>query len=409
MRIALVCPFDPAPVGPPGGIDAQGQAPGDGRKVRKPDKAGKAAHVGGVERVFHELSRALADRGHDVTIVASTPGRPPAAVRRDRVRHVRGRRVATVLRTPVARLAHCIPREAEVVHVAATYPFTTGPALRTARRRGAATVLDFHFEPVPDSTAGRLAAAIYRHVDPPYYGLADAVVVRSLAYAANAPSLQGIAPTRLRVVPNGLDTERFCPEGETLHDDALLFVGRLVPYKGLDVLLDAVAKARPEERLVLAGDGPLRSRLERRARRLGIDATFLGRVSDTDLPRLYRGARLTTLPSINRQEAFGMVLVESMACGTPVLASDLPGVGDVARLGGWVSRPGDADDLARRLRMALDEAPRLHGQALARRIHDTFSWPAIARRFEAVYDEALALHQARHTVPHAHPGGDPVL
>lgn len=366
MRITLVAPFDPDP-GPGPAARANG-------------------HVGGVERVFAQISHRLARRGHDVTLVCSADGRAGLGFE-DGVRIVREPRRLTILRTPVARLARHVTPDADVVHVAATYPFTTPRVLRRARALRVPAVLDFHFEPAPASLVGRVAAAAYRGIGPRAYPLADAVLVRSRAYARASGSLARVPETRWRVVPNGVDVDRFRPLGPAPPGDYVLFVGRLVPYKGLDVLLHALARWPGALPLVVAGDGPLRHRLEGLARRLGVKADFRGHVPDEDLPALYRGARITVLPSVNRQEAFGLALLESIACGTPVVASALPGVEDLARLGGLVAPPGDPDALAIRLVRATHVGRLPRGPELAARARQDYSWDAVADRLVAVYAE----------------------
>jgi glycosyltransferase involved in cell wall biosynthesis len=194
----------------------------------------------------------------------------------------------------------------------------------------------------------------------------------------------------------------------------VLFVGRLVPYKGLDVLLHALHRHPVHLPLVIAGDGPQRRALESLAAQLGVRTRFLGRVSDQELPDLYRNAALTVLPSVNRQEAFGISLLESMACGTPVVASDLPGVAQLARLGGIVAPPGNAGVLGLQLRRALDSDTIHRGHALADPIHQGYSWEAVTDRLETVYHEVLASRTCRdgtkgEVVPDAHPVGQPVL
>jgi glycosyltransferase involved in cell wall biosynthesis len=390
MRITLVSPFDPQP----------------------PTVAGRQANVGGVERVFAEVARRLANRGHDVTLLCSTDG-PGGRRMEDGVSVIREHRRLTLFRAPVCTLTRRLPYTADIVHVAATYPFTTPAVLQRAHRLGIASVLDFHFEPQLESRLGRLAAKAYQQVGPPRYALADAVLVRSLAYAARSPSLDGIPRERLHVVPNGIDPERFRPGGPFRKGDYMLFVGRLVPYKGLDTLLDALATAKVRHPLLIVGDGPLRQPLEAKARRLRLDVHFLGRVADEDLPPLYRGARLTLLPSVNGQEAFGISLIESMACGTPVLASALPGVEDVARVGGLTAPPGDAPALAAQLKAALEPDRLPRGPALAAKVHRLYSWDAVADRMLDVYAQVLARRRdplARAEVmPNAHPGGHSVL
>ncbi|HEX9816730.1 MAG TPA: glycosyltransferase family 4 protein, partial [Candidatus Thermoplasmatota archaeon] len=207
----------------------------------------------------------------------------------------------------------------------------------------------------------------------------------------SAPSLEDVPESRWRVVPNGIDMNRFSPVGRMIGaKDRLLFVGRLVPYKGVDVLIRALARFHSAPPLVVAGDGPMRRKLENLAHTLGVDARFLGHVPEADLPALYRGARLTILPSVNHQEAFGIALVESMACGTPVVASDLPGVADTARSGGLIARPGDPEDLSQKIRAALRPAAVPAGAALSQAIRQSYSWESITKRFLAVYEEVLA-------------------
>lgn len=366
MRITLVSPFDPNPrLGSPG-----------------------SERVGGVERVFEQVSRKLAQRGHDVTLVCST-GDEATTRSEHGVRVVRSPRLATILDAPVTGLWRGIAADAQVVHVAATYPFTTPAVLRQARRLGIPSVLDFHFEPTPSSALGRLAARLYREIGPRVYPLCSVALVRSLAYGNSSPSLGKVPADRWRVVPNGIDPARFNPDGPVHPGDYLLFVGRLVPYKGLSILLDALARLRPGIPLYVVGDGPLATPLRQQAKDLGVDVRFLGRVADADLPALYRGARLTVLPSLTAQECFGITLVESMACGTPVVASRLPGVSEVAAMGGLLADPGDAASLARHLKAALVPGVLPRGRALATAAHAAYSWDAVTDRLESVYRELV--------------------
>ncbi|HEX9816448.1 MAG TPA: glycosyltransferase family 4 protein, partial [Candidatus Thermoplasmatota archaeon] len=147
MQITIVSPFDPLP--------------GTG-------SPSKHAHVGGVERVLGEVASNLAQRGHEVTLICSTQAPATQSVRHN-VRIHRVKRTMTLFRTPVVDLAKKIDPGTEIVQVPATYPFTTGPVLRTASAMGVGTVLDFHFEPSPPGFVGKLAARAYRAVGPRSY------------------------------------------------------------------------------------------------------------------------------------------------------------------------------------------------------------------------------------------------
>jgi glycosyltransferase involved in cell wall biosynthesis len=117
--------------------------------------------------------------------------------------------------------------------------------------------------------------------------------------------------------------------------------------------LEAVAKIE-NCRLNVVGSGDLREEYEERSRGLGIAerVDFLGNISDEDLPKKYQEADCLVLPSLNKSEAFGIVLVEALASGLPVIASDLPGVREVFENGrqGLFSAPGDSDSLAEKIK-----------------------------------------------------------
>lgn len=139
-------------------------------------------------------------------------------------------------------------------------------------------------------------------------------------------------------------------------DKLLVFVGGLDKahyFKGIDILLPALSKLKTEKaKVLIVGEGALRPYYENRAKELGVEdrVIFAGRVSDEDLPFYYRLSRGLVLPSIDKSEAYGMVLLEAMAHGLPVIASHLPGVRSVVGEGeerrGFLINPGDALELA---------------------------------------------------------------
>lgn len=202
---------------------------------------------------------------------------------------------------------------------------------------------------------------------------AQAVVCTSAAYRDASPALR---PWREKchVLPLGLDPARLLAPSEDLRarlrrrwlngrDGVLVaFAGRLAHYKGLDVLLDAVPRLDRDIRLVIAGSGELEGELAERIRRegLGDRVTLAGELSDEDLHGLMAAADLFCLPSTERSEAFGVVLLEAMALGTPCVSTDIPGSG-TGRVNrhdhsGLVVPSGDSAALARALN-ALAAAP----------------------------------------------------
>lgn len=168
----------------------------------------------------------------------------------------------------------------------------------------------------------------------------------------------GLPANKIHVVYRGVNATRFSPGdrdaarqrlGIERGTRALLWVGHMVPVKGLDVLVDAcaAAAARIDFHLYLVGRGPLDAELQRRCAELGIAArvTFVGYVPHVDLPDWYRAANLTVLPS--RSEGIPNVLLESIACGTPFVASRVGGIQEIADpLVDRLVAPVDRDALA---------------------------------------------------------------
>ena len=200
------------------------------------------------------------------------------------------------------------------------------------------------------------------------------------------------------VVPNGIDRQRFSaaaarPDALTPGELHVLYVGRLEPRKGVEHLVDAMQRVRARgirARLVVAGDGPGRDALALRVRGAGVDARFVGRVSDQELPAYYQHADVVCSPAVGG-ESFGLVLVEAMAAGRPVVATSIDGYRDLA---GEVARlvpPADPDALAGALAQLLcDGDLRRDLGARGRSFASAYDWPVVARRLEAIYYDVLS-------------------
>jgi rhamnosyl/mannosyltransferase len=207
---------------------------------------------------------------------------------------------------------------------------------------------------------------------------------------------------KCRVVPYGIRVERFgnvagLPASANVVGGVharprILFVGRLVRYKGVDVLLKALPGLDVET--VIIGNGPQRVSLEALARDLGVAGRvrFLGEVSDAELLACYQACDTFVLPSMTRQETFGMVQLEAMACGRPVVSAELgTGVSWVNQheRTGLIVKPGDVDDLRRALVRLLEDASlreRLGAGARAR-VMSQFTAERMWSRTRALYQE----------------------
>ncbi len=209
----------------------------------------------------------------------------------------------------------------------------------------------------------------------------------------------GIPSERVHVIPPGVDLRTFTPGEQWSARERLgvprdgwiaACVRRLVPRMGIDVLLEAwrLVAAQPQRRpslLLIASDGDLGEALRARAAQLGLGESvrFLGRISDADLVTLYQAADVSLVPSLVL-EGFGLVVIEALACGTPVIVSDVGGLPEaVDQLDrSLIVAAGDPQALARRLLAARDGRLPLPSRENCRSHAERFSW-----------DEAVAAHQ----------------
>jgi glycosyltransferase involved in cell wall biosynthesis len=222
----------------------------------------------------------------------------------------------------------------------------------------------------------------------------DRVVAISTYTAAE---LREIADVPIEVIPYTTSLPEPPPAPKAVGGPpTVLFVGRLVERKGVPYLIEAISLLRDASiRLVIVGDGPERPKLEAAARRLGIAdrVEFRGKIPAAELQAAYARATAFVLPSVfdarGDTEGLGVVALEAMNYGTPVVASRIGGIPDVVEDGvtGLLVPPGDAAALAAALRRLLDEPDlaRKLGEAGRRRLREQFSWEAITARWEAVY------------------------
>lgn len=276
-------------------------------------------------------------------------------------------------------------------------------------RPDAPLIVWFHSEVIRPSWRYRL---FYRPFLRFALSRAARIIVSSPTLAASAPQLQEWR-SKCTVVPYGVEARDGQPPGQLAarvrdireREDRpiLLFAGRLVPYKGVDVLLEAMRGL--DAVALIVGQGPKLSDLQRNARALGVDdrVRFLGSVTDAELAALYGACDVFVLPSVTRQEAFGVVQLEAMAAGKPVVSTDLgTGVAWVNQHGetGLVVPPRDPDALRTAIgRLLGDPALRMSlGDGAARRWKASFTVERMIAATLTVYDEVMAHHVGRKTV-----------
>jgi phosphatidylinositol alpha-mannosyltransferase len=214
-------------------------------------------------------------------------------------------------------------------------------------------------------------------------------------------AFEAYVPGDYRIIPCGVDLTRFNPDIAPLPEQkpgspTILFLGRLDARKGIRVLIQAmpdVLARLPDARLLVVGTGPQSGSAAGLARELGIaDAVrFIGKVKRQDIPRCYAGCDIYCAPTLGG-ETLGIVLLEAMATGKPIVTTDIPGYDETARADAdaLVCRPDDPPALAAAIvRIAQDKELRSRLVASGIRRAQEYSWPSIARRTADYYRELI--------------------
>lgn len=224
---------------------------------------------------------------------------------------------------------------------------------------------------------------------------ADRIIAISEEMRGQLVNRYGIDETIVTRISHGVDTARYRPrdeQHEAVSDDklTLLFVGRLISRKGADLAVGSLAATdRDDVELLIAGTGRLEADLKQLARKHGIEnrVQFLGYVADEDLPLLYSSVDATLFTS--NYEGFGLVFMESLASGTPVIGTPVGGIPDIVEHGttGYICSPNPAA-IAERIAEVSDHPERLETMSqAAREAVEGRDWEAVAARVEGVYED----------------------
>jgi phosphatidyl-myo-inositol alpha-mannosyltransferase len=347
---------------------------------------------GGVQAQVLGLARVLRRRGHEARVLGPCDGPPPEPMITplgDSIPTAANGSMAPLAPDPAAALRTIRvirDEDFDVLHL--HEPLAPGPTLTALILHAAPTVATFH-------AAGRSSS--YRWLNPLVRRLAQRIDVRCAVSKDAVALAQSHLGGTYELLYNGIDEARFAlAEPWKTDDRAVMFVGRHEERKGLAVLLDAASDLPPDVRIWVASDGPQTAEL-RAAHRADGRIEWLGRITEEEKIARLRAARVACFPSLHG-ESFGVVLLEAMAAGTPVVASDLAGYRNVATHGAdaLLVPPGDPRALAHALDAVLaDDLLSAHLRAGGDQRVDAFSMGALADRYLDLYAEASRIHRRR--------------
>lgn len=353
---------------------------------------------GGLEETIRQICRATTGLGVENRILTLVGPGGVGTWERDEARVLGYRKNLEIASCGMSLSAlldfHRQARAVDVVHYHFPWPFAD--LMHFWGRVETPTVITYH----SDVVRQRVLMVLYRPLMRRFLGRVDRIVTTSPNYFASSEVLQKMSE-KVEVVPIGLDPDTYrSPEANRLARleyqvgrDFFLFVGVLRYYKGLHILLDAVAGT--DIPVVIAGTGPIERELKAHANRLGLcNVVFLGRVSDSDKAALYTLSRAVVFPSYLRSEAFGVTLIEGAMFGKPLISTEI-GTGtsyvNVHGETGLVVPPGDSKDL-RGAMVSLgtdgDMAARMGAAARARYLHN-FTADRMGERYYALYERLV--------------------
>jgi glycosyltransferase involved in cell wall biosynthesis len=371
-------------------------------------------HYSGLTIHAEREARALVQRGHQVTVLTSRFNKDlPAHEVRDGVEIVRPSVIAHVSKGVIMPSmpvwAWKLARQADVVHLHVPQLDAALIAL-FARLLGKPVVLTYHCDlQLPRGfvhTLANLVSNIANHITA---GLSSIIVHNTRDYAEHSPFLrQYLEKVRpilppVEVTPITPDDRKIFREKYGLKDDQHIIgmAARLATEKGVEYLAEAlplVMKRYPGARVLfvgpyqnIVGEEQYAQKLAPLLKQLGQAWSFLGVLSPVEFAAFFHECELTVLPSINSTESYGLVQVESMACGTPVVASDLPGVRVPVKMSGMgrIAPPKDAPALAEAILAILENPGAFRG--LAENIVRLSSPENVAAEYEAAFEAALAM------------------
>jgi glycosyltransferase involved in cell wall biosynthesis len=353
-------------------------------------------HVGGIESHLQTLCGELR-RHTDIKVVVANDAR---SVCREEVEGVKLARMGKLFELGGAPVCKGMVREirridADIVHLHTPNPI--GALAYLASRHPGRLVVTWHSDVLRQRILKRLFLPIQKHI----LRLASAIVVASEAYLRTSRPLARYR-FKCRVIPYGIRLERFDGVQDPRVDEIrqrhgpriVLAVGRMVYYKGFEHLIRAMRQI--SGKLILIGDGPLRTALEKQAANLEVSnrIAFVGKLQDEAMAAYYRAADAFVLPSTARTEAFGIVQIEAMASGAPVvntsLDSGVPTV-SVHGLTGLTVPPANSELLAEAINKLLNDAAlrNLYGHNAKQRAHSQFSASAMSSSVLTLYRQVM--------------------
>lgn len=352
--------------------------------------------VGGVEKAVHDICKSLEDK-IDFTVLVGNNSQKTVKEKINSTNIIRAGAITTIANTPICLSMPQLLKQlkADIYHFHFPYPWGDISYL-LARPRGK-LIVTYH----SDIVRQKLLFKFYRPLMLRFLKKADLIVATSPNMIENSPVLKKFK-TKCISIPSAIDVSNF----EVKNDEKVmkiknkygprivLFVGRLIYYKGIEYLIRSMDSI--DANLLIIGSGPLKETLTKIAKKVGVfqKTYFLCDISDDELPFYYQAADVFVLPSTERTEAFGLVQLEAMISGTPVVSTNLKtGVPFVNKDGatGFVVKPKSAEQISQAVNKILNDnaLKKRMGENGIRRVKGNFTTDILAKNYLAAYNKLI--------------------
>lgn len=369
----------------------------------------KIAHIvpifppdkGGMGNAAFHMADEAARGGNEVTIFTPLYGSGPVREVTDKIRVVRLRSILRHGKAAFVPQLFFLLRDFDVLHL--HYPFFGGTEavwLFKKLHKKTKLIISYHMDVVGTGFKAAVFKAYTRLLLRRVISSADKVIVSSYDYAEHSYINPIVGREKIAEIPFGTHS-RFSPGGKkesllrqwgfSSEEVIILFVGSFEYFKGIDCLLKSIPYLTGNFSLLFVGEGELLPGYRRLGEELGISdrVRFVGSASDQELVDYYNLSDIFVLPSTDRTEAFGMVLIEAMACGKPVIASNLPGLRTVVDHGrnGYLTRPGDIRDIAEKIQILIDRGDLRteFGRRSREKVLKQYLWEEVGSRLNRLY------------------------
>lgn len=361
-------------------------------------------YIGGVENYVYNLSKQMVKLGHEVKVVCA---REPEDLQDyeiiDEIEVERLNYISKIANTNITPKLpfELLKEDFDIIHTHLPTPWSADWSAIISKIKSKPLILTYHND-ITGSGFAKYIAKFYNHTSLKFLlNSADKIIITQPNYINSSPYLSKYK-NKIEVIPNGVDITKFKPVKIEKEENTLFFLSVLDEfhrYKGLDFLLEALKRVKkkiPNVRMIVGGEGKLLNYYKQKVISMGLqdNVEFAGFIPDEQIVEYYSKCDAFVLPSIlAKQEGFGIVLLEAMACEKPVVSTEIVGVAEDVkeRNAGGILKPNDEKAFAEAIIKILTDKDLamkmgINGRKL---VEEKYTWEMIAAKVLDVYEEML--------------------